>query len=436
MSGAARRDVVELLTDGPGAEAPERPLGRADVSPQGVGFGFADGGPLLRGSVEGGSECRKGPGRGPALASCPCRVGCGTTGLVEGVSRAVVGRSSLPGPGAGPSAGTGEEIIEVVVQFDQAALGLGRGSWRRCRVPGRRPRRERGLGRTPSRRGHFSIYFPLMPMGSSMGTMIDHPFGPAVPEVPLTRAPLALVVAQLRFPTVASIAEGETFIAPFQERLRAEYPVLRHEQQTQLLLGPEGPIQQSTGRIWKFAQAKGPWSITLAPDFLALSTPSYTSRAEFFERFETATRALEDWLTPPICDRLGVRYVDRVDEPALLRKLHELLRPEVLGVSGVKPGDKKVTERHSLADATFAHTDGSEIHARWGLLPAQATFDPTFTASETPSWVLDIDTYSTSPADFAATELTARARLFAERTYRFFRWAVTDAFLDAYGAQR
>lgn len=269
-----------------------------------------------------------------------------------------------------------------------------------------------------------------------MGTMIDHPFGPPVPEVPLERSPLALVVAQVRFPTVASIAEGETFIASFQEGLRSEYPVLRHEQQTQLLLGPEGPIQQNTGRIWKFTQAKGPWSVTLAPDFLALSTPTYTSRAEFFDRFDAAMRALEDWLTPPICDRLGVRYVDRIEDPALLRKLHELLRPEILGVSGVTTGDRKVAERHSLADATFGHSDGTEIHARWGLLPAKATIDPTFTPSDKPSWILDIDTYTTSPADFAATDLTTSARHFAERTYRFFRWAVTDAFLDAHGARQ
>ncbi|MGO9872248.1 MAG: TIGR04255 family protein [Acidimicrobiia bacterium] len=272
-------------------------------------------------------------------------------------------------------------------------------------------------------------------MGSNMGIVIDHPFGPPVPEIPLTRAPLVLVVAQARFPTVASITEGETFIAPFQERLRAEYPVLRHEQQTQLLLGPEGPIQQNTGRIWKFTQAKGPWSVALAPDFLALSTSTYTSHADFFDRFEVAMRALEGWLTPPICDRLGVRYVDRVDDPALLGKLHGLLRPEILGVSGVKTGDNNVTERHSLSDATFAHTDGTETHARWGSLPEHATFDPTFAPSDKPSWVLDIDTYTTSPKDFAVADLTAQARLFADRTYRFFRWAVTDAFLDAHGAQ-
>jgi uncharacterized protein (TIGR04255 family) len=269
-----------------------------------------------------------------------------------------------------------------------------------------------------------------------MGTVIDHPFGPAVPEVPLKQAPLALVVAQVRFPTVASIAEGETFIAPFQEKLRAEYPVMRHEQQTQLLLGPEGPIQQNTGRIWKFTQAKGPWSITLAADFLALSTPTYTSRAEFFDRFDGAMRALVEWLSPPICDRLGIRYVDRIDDPALLGKLDQFLRPEMLGLSRVKTGDKKVSEQHSLADATFRHDDEFEMHARWGLLPPQATFDPTFTASENTSWVLDIDTYTTSPSDFSSVDLATRARQFAERTYRFFRWAVTDAFLDAHGAER
>ena len=34
--------------------------------------------------------------------------------------------------------------------------------------------------------------------------MIDEPFGPAVPSVPLADSPLTFVVAQIRFPLVAS----------------------------------------------------------------------------------------------------------------------------------------------------------------------------------------------------------------------------------------
>ena len=41
--------------------------------------------------------------------------------------------------------------------------------------------------------------------------MIDEPFGPAVPSVPLVDSPLTFVVAQIRFSLVASISE-ERFV--------------------------------------------------------------------------------------------------------------------------------------------------------------------------------------------------------------------------------
>ncbi|MGD8207441.1 MAG: TIGR04255 family protein, partial [Thiohalocapsa sp.] len=53
--------------------------------------------------------------------------------------------------------------------------------------------------------------------------------GPPPAEVPLSDAPLVRVIAQVRFPLVASVEKGD-FIAPFQEAIRAEYPVLRPEQ--------------------------------------------------------------------------------------------------------------------------------------------------------------------------------------------------------------
>ena len=67
-------------------------------------------------------------------------------------------------------------------------------------------------------------------MGTMTTMQIDVPFGAPVPEVPLPRAPLVLVVVQARFDRVASIA-NEEFIAGFQEAIRDIYPVMHREQQ-------------------------------------------------------------------------------------------------------------------------------------------------------------------------------------------------------------
>ncbi len=47
-------------------------------------------------------------------------------------------------------------------------------------------------------------------------------------EVPLPNAPLARVLAQIRFPPILSIRKADS-VADFQEALRTEYPNLRRD---------------------------------------------------------------------------------------------------------------------------------------------------------------------------------------------------------------
>ena len=64
-----------------------------------------------------------------------------------------------------------------------------------------------------------------------MNAMTVTPFGPAVQEVSLTRAPLVNVIAQVRFPAVMKIEADSGFVATFQESIRKDYPILRPERQ-------------------------------------------------------------------------------------------------------------------------------------------------------------------------------------------------------------
>lgn len=269
-----------------------------------------------------------------------------------------------------------------------------------------------------------------------MGTMKPaSPFGPPVAEIPLDPAPLAFVVAQVRFPAVLSISQS-SFVGQFQEYIRADYPVLRQERQAQIALGPDGPSARDGGLVWRFDQADGPWQVTLADNFVALSTQRYTSRADFLARLGTVVNALMTWISPAKCERLGVRYVCRVTDAAVLERLPELIEPSVLGVAALAElGDDRVSRDYALVDASFSHADGSALRGRWGLLPANGTFDVNVEPIDVPSWVLDLDVYTTAWDDFAPNAILERARAFCERQYRMFRWAVTDDFLRAFGGQ-
>jgi uncharacterized protein (TIGR04255 family) len=80
--------------------------------------------------------------------------------------------------------------------------------------------------------------------------------------------------------------------------------------------------------------------------------------------------------------------------------------------------------------------DDSRVVARWGRLPPGATVDPAvIEAAPEKSWILDLDMFSASSAPFAVDRVIDDGTRYAERIYTFFRWAVTDAFLQRYGGK-
>lgn len=263
---------------------------------------------------------------------------------------------------------------------------------------------------------------------------VSTPFGDPVPEVPLAAAPLIAVIAQVRFPPVVSIAREE-FIGPFQERIRANYPVLREDREVNVLLTPQGV--QSTGDaapVWRFLdQAERPqWKVSLASSFVALDTSRYTNRADFLARFGAVLAALTETIRPSVCDRIGIRYVDRLVLDDSDVDLASLVRPEVLGMSEVDPGLAAALV-HSVSDTEFRLSDAT-LRGRWGRIPASTQLDPFHgDVVDAPSWILDLDMYETNIGDFTVDELMLRAATYAERIYRFFRWAVQPDFLRRHG---
>lgn len=266
--------------------------------------------------------------------------------------------------------------------------------------------------------------------------MTMSPFGPSVQEIPLSRSPLVSVIAQVRFPAVMKIEADDGFVATFQETIRADYPVLRRERQLGVMVGPRGVQPQDAGTLWRFeAQDPDAWQVTLAPNFVSLSARRYTCRSDLLARLTVVLHALEGWLHPRVCDRVGVRYVDRVTGDALAH-LSQLVRPEVLGVAGDEAAVDSAEVVHALSDTLFRLDDGSQLHGRWGRLPAGATYDPGIEPAREPSWVLDLDQYTSEPEHFDLATIGGKVDEFCDRTYTFFRWVVTDAFLDEFGAER
>ncbi len=265
-------------------------------------------------------------------------------------------------------------------------------------------------------------------------TRLLDPFGDApIPEVPLSKAPLVHVLAQIRFPKQIGLVTANG-IDPIRRRLRSDYPILKEDRNTAIVLSPEGvTAQPQLETVWRLQSKAGDWQVSIGETFLALDTSAYISRKDFCERLKVIVDAFGAIVEPIVAERLGLRYIDRIDRPEHLERLRDFVFPEVLGVMHLGIENKERLA-HTITEALFTMPE-HKLLARWGLLPPGATVDPVLKPVQTRSWILDIDVFSDDRVDFATELLISKFELFAQHSYRFFRWAVTEELLRAAGGE-
>lgn len=250
-------------------------------------------------------------------------------------------------------------------------------------------------------------------------------------EIPLSRAPLVKVLAQVKFPVNAKIDTVEG-VAGFQEALSSDYPVMRQEQQLPIPLPPGLQLGLPQGPLWRLTTIDGDWTVVLTRDFAALETSKYVSRMDFLRRLGAVLEALVSAnLTPAVTDRIGVRYIDRIAGDDMLKDLSQLVRTEVLGVGEVELPDG--SELLVSASQTHLRVGDMEIRANWGLLPPNTGLLPGLDSVDVNSWVFDVDVYAERVKPFSVEDVLSDAERAAEHAYSLFRWAVTPDFLRRHG---
>ena len=255
-------------------------------------------------------------------------------------------------------------------------------------------------------------------------------------EVHLPNAPLTKVICQVRFPSILAIRDPDK-VSILQEMLRDSYPNLTVDRTQNVDLSTGQAPRVSAEFIWRLASKGHPphWRVSLGVDFVALETTSYTSRAEFINRFDTVIHSLHATFRPTDATRIGLRYIDRLTDDAVDR-VGELIHPKVLGILQTDDGTLRslgAAAVHVLTEARFVANEG-HIQARWGKVPQNTTYDPVaLEPIGKPSWVLDLDMFTPTSEAFIRTSIKQKTESFAERIYAVFREIVTDEFLRYYG---
>ncbi len=249
-----------------------------------------------------------------------------------------------------------------------------------------------------------------------------------VPEIPLNNAPLVMVLSQVRFSYTPSLVTDEAEAA-IHDLLRA-YPVRERVD----FSGPGQGTGASVITNYRFSTVDNRWIVTVAADFVAIATTAYESRADLIERLAECLKAIAVVESPARVERVGVRYVDRVEDPVDLASLDEMVRPSLLGWSGLTDTDVGSDRLDLVEESTQAllSADEDQIIVRSFRLPPNAVYDPTIPQSERQSWILDIDAGDPRRSPFSTASICDSATRLADRCHSAFRWAVTDKFIERY----
>jgi uncharacterized protein (TIGR04255 family) len=270
---------------------------------------------------------------------------------------------------------------------------------------------------------------------------LSSPFGDEpLEEIPLASSPLERVIAQVVLPRLARLSpEGEDgeAIAALVNGLSASYPVFNETNELNFRIDPNGVTPEKGPLMRQFQSADTNWTATIAPTSIGIETTAYETRAQFVQRFASlletvgAAVGIPDQLRVA---RVGVRYVNRVSDRALVKEAHAFVRPEASGGLAVQRPEH-VNLVHTMNDSLF-HLGGDRmLQARWGILPSGMVNLPGVAGLPTASWILDMDSYSNEPTQYEPPALAGLVEAMAASAYRYFRWLVTPHFLSTFGAQ-
>lgn len=264
-----------------------------------------------------------------------------------------------------------------------------------------------------------------------MSVTLPSPLGGKSPvEIPLAKAPLERVIAQVQFSHIIDIDNAGS-IGPFQNIIRGEYPHLNiaAEQIIQIQQGPMGQSMTPKQRpVYTFHDVHRNWRITLTSESLALDVKKYTSRHDFLKRWSEVLKALGAQFSPFVVG-LGMRYIDRIKDSEFAR-VNDLIKEVYLGPLFPKFVDQV---QHMISETVLRAEEGNLL-LRLGKLPSGGTFDPNVLEPVNgESFIVDIDVSQGIQMKFEQPEIDAKFRKFAERAYTMFRDIVTEEFDRVYG---
>lgn len=249
-------------------------------------------------------------------------------------------------------------------------------------------------------------------------------------RIRLSNPPLPLVLCQVRWPDLTQLQTGLDDAAGRVGAKLEGYPLHEQTREVAITLTPEGVTTGPGEVVHQWHSADKAWHVAMTRRSIAAFCTSYTSFDEFAHKLKSALDAVASTLDIPVIERVGVRYVNRITDPATLGTLESTLNPAVLGLAALRPSSSEVVRLTSLNQIVYS-VGRDRLQVRSGLLAPGETVDPAVPPVTTSSWILDLDSFRESLGGFDSKEVIDVVGRLADINYDFFKLVATDQYLES-----
>ena len=218
---------------------------------------------------------------------------------------------------------------------------------------------------------------------------------------------MKLAIAQVRFAPVYAV-EQIVAVAEFQKRLGEHY--VAQDAPRAVGAGVVGAAGEST---WLFRDGERGWTISLTPSSLGLEAITYVDFDDFAAELSKVLRTLEAVFEPRIEVRLGVRYINRIEDDRLQKRGIDFFVNEQL--ASPVGADLGTDLQHSLCELRFRER-GGWMAIRHGLV-------------ESSTYLLDFDHFTEGERDFVPKTIVTRVKRFHSLIERLFVWSLSERYL-------
>jgi len=155
-----------------------------------------------------------------------------------------------------------------------------------------------------------------------------------LPALYLSRSPLLLVLAQVRF---SPILQMDKFIPAIQERLRNEgFPKFQAMQSSTIQMPGVPALSQNPTVHWEFMDREDKKGIVLGTEGMSFTVSDYSTFEDFRVGLQIGLLTVQEIVKLELRTRVGLRYIDLVI-PKEGKRVSDYVRPEILGLLQDKP---------------------------------------------------------------------------------------------------